>query len=269
MTAARPTRPLRWPAGAVVAALVGATTGCVPSGTDTAGVDAGSGHADGSITVFAAASLRASFTELAGQFEEAYPGAEVTLNVAGSSDLATQIIEGAPADVFASADTVTMARVVAADLTTEEPVDVATNTLQLVVPPDNPAGISSLADAARPGVKTVVCARQVPCGAVTAKVEEVTGVDLTPVSEESSVTDVLGKVTSGEADVGLVYVTDVRAAGDAVVGIGFPEADGPVTTYPIAALTGSDDAATARAFVEFAAGPFGLAVLGTAGFGAP
>ncbi|WP_104165433.1 molybdate ABC transporter substrate-binding protein [Arthrobacter sp. SX1312] len=258
------TPALRRTAALAGAAVVLALTACGTADPDAA---AGGDAVDGSITVFAAASLTAPFTELAGQFEEAYPGAEVTLNFAGSSDLATQISEGAPADVFASADARTMVKVGA--LLDGDPVGIATNTLQLAVPPDNPAGITSLVDAAKPGVKTVVCARQVPCGAAAAKLEEAAGVDLTPVSEESSVTDVLGKVTSGEADAGLVYRTDVRAAGDAVRGIDVPAAAGARTTYPIAALAGSGDAGTAREFVEFASGPLGQSVLGAAGFGAP
>ncbi|MHA7238479.1 molybdate ABC transporter substrate-binding protein [Arthrobacter sp. TMS1-12-1] len=249
------------------AAVVLTLAGCGTAGPSAQGSAAGGDAVDGSITVFAAASLTAAFTDLAGQFEAAYPGTEVALTFAGSSDLATQITEGAPADVFASADAGTMAKV--ADLLAADPVYIAGNTLQLAVPPDNPAGITSLADAAKPGVKTVVCAPQVPCGAAAATVEEAAGVDLAPVSEESSVTDVLGKVTSGEADAGLVYVTDVRAAGDAVRGIDLPEAAGAVTTYPIAALAGSSDARTAQEFVDFVAGPSGQSVLGAAGFGAP
>ncbi|PPB50560.1 molybdate ABC transporter substrate-binding protein [Arthrobacter pityocampae] len=266
MSGARLTSGRGIAAAASGAAVLLALTGCGATSPDAAAGSEGNAI-DGSITVFAAASLTAAFTDLAGQFEEAHPGAEVTLNFAGSSDLATQIGEGAPADVLASADTDTMGRVT--DLLAADPVAVATNTLQLAVPADNPAGITSLADAARPGVRTVVCARQVPCGAAAAAVGESAGVDLTPVSEESSVTDVLGKVTSGEADAGLVYVTDVRSAGDAVRGIDVPEAARAPTTYPIAALAGSGDPATAQEFVDFAAGPSGQSVLRSAGFGAP
>ncbi|BBE23073.1 molybdate-binding protein [Arthrobacter sp. MN05-02] len=253
-------------AAVVPAAVVLFTAACGTSGPPTG--DAGV-PVDGSVTVFAAASLRASFTELAARFEEAHPGADVRLNVAGSSDLVTQIIEGAPADVFAPADTASMERVEAAGLLRGTAVDVATNTLQLAVPPDNPAGIASLADAARLGVKTVVCAEQVPCGAATVRIEQAAGIELDPVSEESSVTDVLGKVSSGEADAGLVYGTDIRAAGEAVLGIEVPEAADAANTYPVAALSDAADPATAQAFVDFVAGPDGRAVLGAAGFGAP
>lgn len=252
-----------------VGAAVLAAAGCGSADTGPAATGATGDAIDGSITVFAAASLKASFTELAEQFERAHPGSDVSLNLAGSSDLATQITEGAPADVFAAADTRNMATIDVAGLLAGEPVDFATNTLQLAVPPDNPAGITSLADAARPGVKTVVCAEQVPCGAATVKVEEAARVELTPVSEESSVTDVLGKVTSGQADAGLVYVTDVVAAGGAVLGIDVPESVSAVNTYPVAALGDSTDAVTAQAFVDFVSGPEGRAVLRAAGFGAP
>ena len=119
----------------------------------------------------------------------------------------------------------------------------------IAVPPGNPANVTSFADLANPAVKTVVCAPQVPCGAATAKIETMTGVTLTPVSEESSVTDVLGKVSSGEADAGLVYVTDVTAAGASVESVDLPEASAAVNTYPITALTGSSNGTLAAAFV--------------------
>ena len=248
-------------AGAVLAAL----TGCSAS----AATSASSAEPSGSITVFAAASLKASFTEIATAFEEEHPGSTVELTFAGSSDLVTQISNGAPADVFASADEKSMARLADAGLIAGDPVDFATNTLEIAVPPANPAGIASFADLARDGVKTVVCAPQVPCGAATTAVETATGVDLRPVSEESSVTDVLGKVTSGEADAGLVYVTDVAAAGDAVVGIPFPESAQTVNTYPIAPVAGSAAPELAAAFTAYVAGDVGRTVLAAAGFGAP
>jgi molybdate transport system substrate-binding protein len=220
--------------------------------------------------VYAAASLKSTFTDLAEKFQDENPGTTVQLSFAGSSDLATQIIEGAPADVFASADEKNMATLVDGALVdADAPADFATNVLEIAVPPTNPAGVSSFADLGRPGVKTVICAAQVPCGSATATVERATGVALTPVSEESSVTDVLGKVTSGEADAGLVYVTDVIAAGDAVRGIEFPETTEAVNTYPIAMLKASKTADVARAFVDFVTGSVGQAVLRAAGFGTP
>ncbi|HEU4546243.1 MAG TPA: molybdate ABC transporter substrate-binding protein, partial [Microlunatus sp.] len=175
----------------------------------------------------------------------------------------------APGDVFASADTTNMDKATADDLVEGRPVDFASNTLEIAVPPDNPASITSFADLAEDGVKVVVCAPQVPCGSATQKVEAVTGVDLTPVSEESSVTDVLNKVTSGEADAGLVYKTDVQTAGDKVLGVPFPESSGAVNVYPIAVLAGGENAELAREFVDLVTGSAGRQVLADAGFGRP
>ena len=248
---------------AAVAAVLAACAGAPPAASPT------TDSLQGSITVFAAASLTGTFSELAEQFEAAHPGTTVELNFAGSADLVTQITEGAPADVFASADEKNMAKLTDADLVTGEPVDFATNVLEIAVPPANPAGIGTFADLAAPGVKLVICAPEVPCGAAAAEVERASGVTLAPVSEESSVTDVLGKVLSGEADAGLVYVTDVIAAGDAVEGIEFDESAESVNTYPIAALTGAEASDAAAAFVAFVTGDAGRAVLSAAGFGRP
>ena len=224
--------------------------------------------APASITVFAAASLTGPFTELAERFEALHPGASVRLSFAGSSDLATQIAEGAPADVFASADAATMARLAEAGLV-DAPEALATNVLAIAVPPGNPAGIDSFADLAAPGVRLVACAARVPCGAAAERVARQAGVDLAPVSEESSVTGVLGKVASGEADAGLVYVTDVIGSGGAVEDVPFPEAEGAVNVYPIATVSRAARPAEADAFVAFVLGEEGGAVLAAAGFGPP
>jgi molybdate transport system substrate-binding protein len=260
-------------AGTVALATSLALTGCSGATVDpaTSATPTASGSAlDGSITVYAAASLKATFTELADEFEKANPGTTVELTFAGSSDLVTQITEGAPADVFASADEKNMAKLTDAGLVgSSSPEDFATNVLTIAVPPSNPAGVTDFADLAKPGVKTVVCAAQVPCGAATVTVEQATGVTISPVSEESSVTDVLGKVTSGEADAGLVYVTDVEAAGDSVEGIDFAEADQAVNTYPIAPVADTADPELAQAFVAYVTGEVGQRVLRDAGFGAP
>jgi len=256
--------------GTVALTLV-VLTACGASGGDPTSASGSSGgdELSGSVTVFAAASLTGSFTDLAADFEAAHPGVSVDLNLAGSSDLATQIVEGAPADVFASADTKNMSTVVDAGLADGDPVDFATNVLEIAVPPGDPAGVRDLADLADPDLKVVVCAPAVPCGAATVAVTEAAGVELTPVSEESSVTDVLGKVTSGEADAGLVYVTDIAAAGDAVEGVPFDESAEAVNTYPIVALTDSRESDAAQAFVDYVAGPDGRSVLSAAGFGSP
>lgn len=255
-------RPGHKAAAVVVAGIVAA---------GLAGCGAPGGAADGgkALTVFAAASLKAPLTALAGQFEAANPGTAVTLSFAGSSDLATQISQGAPADVFASADQNTMAQLASAGLVEGTPADFASNVLTIAVPPANPASVTSFADLARPGVKVVVCAAQVPCGAATKTLEQRTDTTLQPVSEESSVTDVLGKVVSGEADAGLVYVTDVKTAGDKVKEIPIPEAAQAVNTYPIAAVRTSKNKDLAAAFIATVTGPDGRRILSGAGFGTP
>ena len=174
--------------------------------------------------MFAAASLSETFTALGKQFETDNPGVTVKFNFAGSSDLAQQIVNGAPADVFASASDATMKTVTDGGAAAGEPVIFAKNVLQIATAPGNPKGIATFADLAKPDLKVVVCAPQVPCGAAAAKIEQATGVTLTPVSEEPDVKSTLGKVTSGDADAGLVYVTDVAAAGTSVQGVSFPEA---------------------------------------------
>jgi molybdate transport system substrate-binding protein len=250
---------------AAAALLLATTAACGSSDSD----GATSSTKDTTLTVFAAASLKAPFTEIGTAFEKANPGVTVTFNFAGSADLVSQIQQGAPADVFASADTANMDKATADDLVAGTPADFATNTLEIATPPGNPAGIGSLADLARPGVKVVVCAPAVPCGAAAAGVEKAAGVDIKPVSEEQSVTDVLGKVASGEADAGLVYVTDVKGAGDTVDGVTFPESSDVVNTYPIAALADSKSPDAATAFAAYVTGPKGQAVLAAAGFGTP
>jgi molybdate transport system substrate-binding protein len=220
----------------------------------------------GSITVFASASLAKTFGTLVTKFEAEHPGVTVATSFAGSADLVAQITAGAPADVFASADTKNMAKV---STLVGTPVNFATNVLEIAVPPSNPARIATFADLAKPGVKTVICAPAVPCGAAAAALETAAGVTLTPVSEENAVTDVLGKVSSGEADAGLVYVTDVRGAGSAVKGITFPESGTAVNTYPIATVKASANGKVATAFVDYVTGKVGRSVLAAAGFGAP
>ncbi len=227
------------------------------------------GAAEQKLTVFAAASLKAPFTALAREFEAGHPGTRVALSFAGSADLATQIGQGAPADVFASADTKNMAKVADAGLVAAAPANFASNVLAIAVPPANPADIRSFADLAKPGTKLVMCAAQVPCGAAAKTVEAETGIALRPVSEESSVTDVLGKVTSGEADAGLVYVTDVRTAAGKVREVPFPESASAVNHYPIAALKPGSSRELADAFISLVTGAGGRKVLADAGFGSP
>jgi molybdate transport system substrate-binding protein len=245
-------------------------SGC-GSSTNTSSTTTGSGGAaaTGKIIVFAAASLKKSFTDIGNQFQTANPGASVEFSFAGSADLLTQLTQGAPADVFASADTKNMDKAAQGGLLAGTPVNFASNTLVIAVAPGNPKKISSFADLIRPGIDVVVCAPPVPCGSATLKVEAATGVKLAPVSEESSVTDVLNKVATGQADAGLVYITDAMGAGGKVATVPFAESAGAVNTYPIAVLKESTNSALARAFVDFVTGAAGQNVLAKAGFAKP
>lgn len=221
------------------------------------------------LVVFAAASLKKSFTDIAQQFKTENPGTSVEFNFAGSSDLVTQLTQGAKADVFASADTKNMDKAAQTGLLDGDPVNFASNTLTIAVAPGNPKKIASFKDLTAPGLNVVVCAPQVPCGSATQKVEQAVGVQLNPVSEESSVSDVLNKVTTGQADAGLVYVTDAIGAGDKVTAVPFAEAAGAVNTYPIAVLKGSHSAELARKFIGLVTGEQGQKTLSAAGFAKP
>lgn len=243
-------------AAVTLSAVMAAASGCASTAPDQ--------H---TVAVFAAASLRPTFTDLSGAFTGANTGAAVELTFAGSADLLTQLTQGARGDVFATADTATMDKAASAGLLSGPPTAFATNTLIIAVAHGNPLNVKGFRDLDRTSL--VTCAPQVPCGAALASIQRDTHVRLTPVSEESSVTDVLNKVTSGQADAGLVYLTDARSAGDKVTTVAFPEAAGAVNTYQIAVLKGSYDAALARRFVELVTGPAGQQALQTAGFGKP
>jgi molybdate transport system substrate-binding protein len=251
-------------AGAVGLALLSA--GC---GGSTPTAAAPTSAPAQNLTVFAAASLNETFTALGKQFETDNPGVTVKFNFAGSSDLAQQIVNGAPADVFAAASDATMRTVTDGGAAAGEPVIFAKNVLQIATAPGNPKGIATFADLARPDLKIVVCAPQVPCGAAAEKIEKATGVTLTPVSEEPDVKSTLGKVTSGDADAALVYVTDVSAAGPAVQGVSFPEAAEASTNYPIVVTADAPQPELAAKFQELVTGEIGRKTLEAAGFGAP
>ena len=218
------------------------------------------------LQVFAAASLQEPFEELGEQFEAEHEDVTVEFSFAGSSTLVEQIQQGAPADVFASADTKNMDKLTEAGLEAVDPVDFTTNTLMIAVPAGNPAGVTDLASLTG-ALNLVVCAPEVPCGAATATVEEAAGLEFAPVSEEQSVTDVLNKVTSGGADAGLVYVTDVEKAGDAVEGIEFPESQEAVNTYPITTVDGAANPELGQEFVDLVTGEQGQETLAGYGFG--
>ncbi|WP_116048741.1 molybdate ABC transporter substrate-binding protein [Amycolatopsis palatopharyngis] len=221
------------------------------------------------LNVFAAASLTESFGALERRFEQDNPDVDVRLNLAGSATLAQQIVEGAPADVFAAADVATMNTVVDSGRTGGQPESFATNALTIVVPPGNPAGVRTLDDLARPGRVVVVCAPEVPCGAATQEMERAADVELTPASEEQDVKAVLNKVVAGEADAGIVYVSDAFAAGAQVESVAVEEAATAVNTYSIATVRSSSQAEVARRFTQFVLGAAGREELGRVGFGAP
>lgn len=244
-------------AAVVVLAPLLAATGC------------GDGGEERVLTVYAAASLTSSFEQLAERFEADNEGVTVELVLAGSSDLVAQVLSGAPADVLASADQATMDKLTDEGLEGSEPEVFATNTLELAVPPDNPGDVSSLADLSREDLAVVVCAPEVPCGTASLALAAEAGVALAPDSEEQSVADVLGKVRAGEADAGLVYVTDVIAADGEVLGIEVPESSAVVNDYPITTVAGGDEPELARAFVDLVLGEEGREVLAEAGFGTP
>jgi molybdate transport system substrate-binding protein len=253
---------------AVCAVLLALISGCGSSDKAPASSST-TASAGAKIIVFAAASLKKTFTDIGEQFKTDNPGASVDFSFAGSSDLVTQLTQGAPADVFASADTKNMDKAAQAGLLAGDPLKFASNTLTIAVAPGNPKKIASFKDLTQQGLNVVVCAPQVPCGSATQKVEQATGVTLNPVSEESSVTDVLSKVTTGQADAGIVYVTDAIGAGDKVAAVAFPEASGAVNTYPIAVLKGSKNPELAHKFVDLVTGESGQKVLNAAGFAKP
>lgn len=242
-----------------------ASSAAAPSAAATSA--AASGQVTGKITVLAAASLNVSFTALGKAFEAANPGTTVTFSFGASDMLATQINQGAPADVFASADQTTMKTVTSAGNATG-PKLFATNTLEIAVPPGNPAKITGIKDFGDKSKKTVVCAKTVPCGSAAQQVFALAKITATPVSYETDVTSALQKVEQNEADAALVYKTDVASAGNKVQGITFPQASQVVNKYPIVAVKDSKNAATAAAFVAYVTGP-GEQLLKKDGFGAP
>lgn len=266
-------RPALIAAGALAAAGV-LLAGCATSETGAAAPSAGSASApaaevaESTLTVFAAASLATVLDELAERFEAEHPGIDVVVNSGGSGALAEQIVQGAPADVFAAAAEAPMQRVVDAGLA-EAPVVFATNTLELVVPAGNPAGVTGLEDLERDDLRIALCDESVPCGAAGARLFAAGAVTPVPDTLESDVTAVLTKVLLGEVDIGVVYRTDVLEAGDAVEGIEVPGAASVVNRYPIASMTDAAAPAVAAEFVDLITGDTGRAVLGDAGFGAP
>ncbi|AUY48981.1 molybdate ABC transporter substrate-binding protein [Streptomyces sp. CB01881] len=245
----------------------GTSTSTAPTGAATG--DAATPKATGDITVFAAASLKESFTDLGKKFEATNPGAKVKFNFGGSSSLATSINSGAPADVFAAASPATMKTVTDAGGATGEPRTFVRNTLTIAVPKGNPKHLAALKDLAAPGVKVALCAKEVPCGAAAQTALKAAAVDLTPVTLEQDVKGALTKVELGEVDASLVYKTDVKADAAKIDGVDFPEAGKAVNDYPIAALAKAPNKDGAAAFVAYIQSPEAQQVLTTAGFQAP
>jgi molybdate transport system substrate-binding protein len=223
----------------------------------------------GTIVVFAASSLKATFTTLATNFEAANPGVKVVPSYGGSDALAAQITQGAPVDVFAAASTTTMGTVTTAGEATGTPQVFAKNELEIAVAPSNPLHIAGLADLTKAGVKLAVCAPTVPCGAAETKAFAAAKLTPHPVTLEQDVASVLTKLELGEVDAGMVYQTDVKSAGNKVTGVNFPEAASAINTYPIVTIKGAKNPTAAQAFVAYVVSAAGQAVLQAAGFQQP
>lgn len=222
---------------------------------------------EGSITVSAATSLKAAFTEIGDGFEKANPGVDVTFNFDASSALATQILEGAPADVFASADETNMAKLTAAKLVSGEPEVFARNELVIVTKPGNPESIATLADLADAGVISL-CGAEVPCGKYAKEALDKAGVtiDESKVTRGQNVGATLTAVAQGDAVAGVVYTTDATSAGDTVEAVKIPAEANVIATYPAGTLASSGNATVAKAFVAYVLGADGQAVLSKLGF---
>jgi molybdate transport system substrate-binding protein len=244
-----PTRRRRLPlAIAALLALTGAACG------DDEGAAGPASGPRGSITVSAASSLTEAFTALGERFEAAHPGTNVEFNFAASSELVTQIEQGAPVDVFASADEESMDRIVEAGRNDGTPFVFARNRLAIAVERGNPKSIATLADLAEPDLVVVLCAEAVSCGAYTAAVLDRAGVRVVPKSYGESVKATLTPVELGEADAAIVYATDVRS-GEGVDGVAIPDPLNVTATLPVVALAGSDNPALAAAWVGYVTSP--------------
>ena len=220
----------------------------------------------GNVSVFAAASLTASFNALGTSFQTANPGVTVKFNYAGSPTLVTQIEQGAPADVFASADTTNMDKLTADGFTAGSSQVFAHNQLEIVVAPGNPKGIAGLADLAKPSVIYITEAPAVPAGKYSLQALASAGVKVTPKSLETSVTAVISKIELGEADAGIVYTTDITAAGNKVSGVQIPAANNVIATYPLVAVKGTTSSVVANAFIAYVLSATGQSTLKTFGF---
>lgn len=252
----------RLPTILAVTAALALTAGCTQRQDN--GQSSGNSSTQQEVTVFAAASLKGAFTEII----KDHPELKVTVNYDGSNSLVDQIAGGARADVFASADTKNMNKAKDKDLIDGQPRDFVSNVLVLIVPKGNPAKITGL-DSSLTGKKLVTCAKGVPCGNATGTLSEGLGITLKPVSEETKVTDVRGKVESGEADAGIVYTTDAKASGDKVETIAIPGSDKAVNRYPIVLVKGAAHKQAGQTFIDAVLSDKGRKVFEKYGFAAP
>ena len=249
---------------AAIAALVLAA--CSSSTSTPSASSSGSGKVSGTVVVFAATSLTDAFNKIGAQFEKAHPGVTVKFNYNGSSSLATSITQGAPADVFASAAPANMKTVTDAGDAAGTPQVFTRNTGEIMVEKGNPKKITSVKDLANPAIKVAVCAPEVPCGAVATAIFKNAGVTVKPVSEETNVGGVVTKVTLGEVDAGIVYVTDVKESEGKATGVPIPASQNDITEYPIAQVKDAPNATAAKAFISYVLGPDGQKVLASFGF---
>src|SRR5215475_8337919 len=254
---------------ALAAAMTLVLASCSSSSNGSSSGGSGSGKPSGQLVVFAATSLTDAFNKIGTQFEKANPGVTVKFNYNGSSSLATSINQGAPADVFASAAPENMKTVTDAGDAAVTPTTFASNTAEIMVEKGNPQHIESVKDLADDKVKVAVCAPEVPCGAVAQEVFKNAGVTVKPVSEETSVGGVVTKVTLGEVDAGIVYVTDVKANETKATGVTIPADQNAITEYPIVEVKNAPNASAAKAFISYVLGPNGQKVLASFGFMPP
>jgi molybdate transport system substrate-binding protein len=256
-------------AALTLTACGGSSDDSASSGSSSSAASSSGGDLTGTLTVFAAASLTDVFNDLGDQLEQQNPGLDVQFNFAGSSQLATQLTQGAPVDVFASANEKQMTVVTDAGLQAADPTVFTENVLEIAVPKGNPGHVTGIQDFANADLTLAVCAADVPCGAAAQQVFTAAGVDARPDTQEEDVKAALTKVQLGEVDAALVYATDVQAAGGDVEGITFREAEQAINTYPICTLKAAPNPDAAQAFVDLVTSDEGQKTLADAGFRAP
>jgi molybdate transport system substrate-binding protein len=258
-----PARRLRFTA--CLAALLTALVLVAACGSSTT-TSSSNGQVKGTVVVFAAASLNGAFDTLGNQFKQQHPDVTMKFNYNGSSSLATSLKQGAPADLFASANTQNMNTVTSDNLASGSPKVFAKNQLEIMVANGNPMKITSVKDLQNPAVKVAVCAPEVPCGSYSKDVFSKAGITVSPVSQETSVSGVVTKVSLGEADAGIVYVTDVKAANGKVSGVPIPADQNVVADYPMVKLKDAPNPSAAAAFQSYVDSPAGQKVLTSYGF---